>query len=123
MPTRSAGDDHFPALGHLHQLPVQRTAEQLHVRVPVLRPHRSPGSDPYTRRPAHAASMPRSPPPHKAAPGGDATGLSPRDVSAFKPRDVRSLVRATRGHRRGSLTDEQLPQTVEMVLDPDGAPL
>ncbi|MGW7075234.1 class I SAM-dependent methyltransferase [Streptomyces sp. NPDC054866] len=53
----------------------------------------------------------------------DRAGLSTRDVSAFKPRDVRSLVRATRGRRRGTLTDEQLPELVEMVLEPEGSPV
>lgn len=50
-------------------------------------------------------------------------GLSPRDISAFKPRDVRSLVRATRARRRGALTDEQLPELVDMVLEPEGSPV
>ncbi|MFF9147391.1 class I SAM-dependent methyltransferase [Streptomyces sp. NPDC014861] len=53
----------------------------------------------------------------------DRAGLSSRDVTAFKPRDVRSLVRATRGRRRGTLTDERLPELVDMVLDPGGSPL
>ncbi|MFF7778369.1 class I SAM-dependent methyltransferase [Streptomyces tanashiensis] len=53
----------------------------------------------------------------------DRAGLSARDVSSFKPRDVRSLVRATRGRRRGTLTDEQLPALVDMVLQPDGSPV
>ncbi|MGW0548516.1 class I SAM-dependent methyltransferase [Streptomyces altiplanensis] len=49
-------------------------------------------------------------------------GLSAKDVSAFKPRNVRSLVRATRGRRRGTLADEQLPELVDMVLEPEGSP-
>ncbi|MEU9714913.1 methyltransferase domain-containing protein [Streptomyces sp. NPDC047976] len=53
----------------------------------------------------------------------DRVGLSAQDVSAFKPRDVRSLVRATRGRRRGTLTDEQLPELVGMVLEPEGSPV
>ncbi|WP_405668181.1 methyltransferase domain-containing protein [Streptomyces sp. NBC_01166] len=53
----------------------------------------------------------------------DRAGLSARDVSAFKPRDVRSLVRATRGRRRGTLTDEQLPELFDMVLEPEGNPV
>ncbi|MEU0068821.1 methyltransferase domain-containing protein [Streptomyces sp. NPDC006332] len=53
----------------------------------------------------------------------DRAGLSTKDVSAFKPRDVRSLVRATRGRRRGTLTDEQLPELVDMVLEPEGSPM
>lgn len=53
----------------------------------------------------------------------DRAGLSPRDVSAFRPRDVRSLVLATRGRRRGTLTDEQLPELVDMVLEPEGSPV
>ncbi|MFD9190176.1 methyltransferase domain-containing protein [Streptomyces phaeochromogenes] len=53
----------------------------------------------------------------------DQAGLSAQDVSAFKPRDVRSLVRATRGRRRGTLTDDQLPALVDMVLEPEGSPV
>jgi 2-polyprenyl-6-hydroxyphenyl methylase/3-demethylubiquinone-9 3-methyltransferase len=53
----------------------------------------------------------------------DRAGLSAKDVSAFKPRDLRSLMRATRGRRRGTLTDEQLPELVDMVLEPDGNPV
>lgn len=43
--------------------------------------------------------------------------------SAFKPRDVRALVRATRGRRRGTLTDDQLPELVHMVLEPGSSPV
>lgn len=50
-------------------------------------------------------------------------GLSTKDVCSFKPRDVRSLVRATRGRRRGTLTDDQLPELVGMVLEPAGRPV
>ncbi|WP_221358946.1 class I SAM-dependent methyltransferase [Streptomyces beigongshangae] len=53
----------------------------------------------------------------------DRAGLSAKDVSAFRPRDVRSLVRATRGRRRGTLTDDQLPELVDMVLEPEGTPV
>jgi 2-polyprenyl-6-hydroxyphenyl methylase / 3-demethylubiquinone-9 3-methyltransferase len=53
----------------------------------------------------------------------DRAGLSAQGVSAFRPRDVRSLVRATRGRRRGTLTDEQLPELVDMVLEPEGSPV
>ncbi|MER6997080.1 methyltransferase domain-containing protein [Streptomyces sp. NPDC000410] len=53
----------------------------------------------------------------------DRVGLSAQDVSAFKPRDVRGLVRATRGRRRGTLTDAQLPELVDMVLEPEGSPV
>ncbi|MFI5801420.1 class I SAM-dependent methyltransferase [Streptomyces sp. NPDC051561] len=53
----------------------------------------------------------------------DRAGLSPQDVSSFKPRSVRSLVSATRGRRRGTLTDEQLPELVGMVLEPEGSPV
>jgi 2-polyprenyl-6-hydroxyphenyl methylase/3-demethylubiquinone-9 3-methyltransferase len=53
----------------------------------------------------------------------DQAGLSAQDVSAFKPRDVRSLVRATRGRRRGTLTDDQLPELVDMVLELEGSPV
>ncbi|GAA2954943.1 hypothetical protein GCM10010446_44940 [Streptomyces enissocaesilis] len=53
----------------------------------------------------------------------DRAGLSAKDVSAFKPRDARSLVRATRGRRRGTLTDDQLPELVDMVLEPEGNPV
>ncbi|WP_369214182.1 class I SAM-dependent methyltransferase [Streptomyces flavofungini] len=47
-------------------------------------------------------------------------GLCARDVSAFRPRSVRGLVRATRGRRRGTLTDDQLTRLVDMVLEPQG---
>ncbi|MFE0173175.1 class I SAM-dependent methyltransferase [Streptomyces sp. NPDC059002] len=50
-------------------------------------------------------------------------GLAAKDVSAFKPRGVRSLVRAVRGRRRGTLTDAQLPELVDMVLEPEGSPV
>ncbi|MEY9988641.1 hypothetical protein ABIE67_000673 [Streptomyces sp. V4I8] len=53
----------------------------------------------------------------------DRAGLSAKDASAFKPRDVRGLVRATRGRRRGTLTDDQLPELVDMVLEPESRPL
>jgi 2-polyprenyl-6-hydroxyphenyl methylase / 3-demethylubiquinone-9 3-methyltransferase len=53
----------------------------------------------------------------------DRAGLSAKDVSAFKPRDVRSLVRATRGRRRGTVTDDQLPVLVDMVLEPESSPV
>jgi 2-polyprenyl-6-hydroxyphenyl methylase/3-demethylubiquinone-9 3-methyltransferase len=53
----------------------------------------------------------------------DRAGLSAKDVSGFKPRNVRSLVRATRGRRRGTLTDDQLPELVDMVLEPEGSPV
>ncbi|GHC95744.1 hypothetical protein GCM10010313_01170 [Streptomyces violarus] len=53
----------------------------------------------------------------------DRAGLSAKDVSAFKPRDVRGLVRATRGRRRGTLTDDQLPELVDMVLEPESSPV
>ncbi|MFC8225202.1 methyltransferase domain-containing protein [Streptomyces sp. NPDC057287] len=53
----------------------------------------------------------------------DRAGLSARGLAAFKPRDVRSLMRATRGRRRGTLTDEQLPALVDMVLEPEGRPM
>ncbi|MEU7579983.1 methyltransferase domain-containing protein [Streptomyces sp. NPDC041068] len=53
----------------------------------------------------------------------DRAGLSAQDVSAFKPSDVRGLVRATRGRRRGTLTDEQLPELVDMTLEPEGNPV
>ncbi|MGW6874869.1 class I SAM-dependent methyltransferase [Streptomyces xanthophaeus] len=50
-------------------------------------------------------------------------GLTAKGVTGFKPRDVRSLVRATRGRRRGTLTDGQLPGLVDMVLEPEGNPV
>lgn len=53
----------------------------------------------------------------------DRAGLSAKDVSAFKPSDVRSLIRATRGRRRGTLTDNQLPELVDMVLEPESSPV
>ncbi|MEU9800927.1 methyltransferase domain-containing protein [Streptomyces sp. NPDC051000] len=53
----------------------------------------------------------------------DRAGLSVKDVSAFKPRDARGLVRATRGRRRGTVTDGQLPELVGMVIESQGRPV
>ncbi|HEX2314419.1 MAG TPA: methyltransferase domain-containing protein [Thermomonospora sp.] len=50
-------------------------------------------------------------------------GLVPGDVCAFKPKDGRSLVRATLARRRGEITDEQIPPMVRFVLDPGGRPV
>lgn len=61
--------------------------------------------------------------PAELAQAFDRAGLSAKDVSAFKPRDVRSLVSATLGRRRGTLTDEQLPALVDMALCPEGRPV
>ncbi|WP_435281314.1 hypothetical protein [Streptomyces koelreuteriae] len=32
-------------------------------------------------------------------------------------------MRATRGRRRGTLTDDQLPELVDMVLEPESSPV
>ncbi|NGN66650.1 methyltransferase domain-containing protein [Streptomyces sp. A7024] len=50
-------------------------------------------------------------------------GIEPGDVTAFKPRQVRSLVTATRARRRGEITDAELPELVDMVAVPDGKPV
>ncbi|MGW5738594.1 MULTISPECIES: class I SAM-dependent methyltransferase [Streptomyces] len=56
--------------------------------------------------------------PEELAEAFDRAGFSAKGVIGFKPRNVRSLVSATRGRRRGTLTDEQLPKLVDMVLEP-----
>ncbi|MFI6376470.1 hypothetical protein [Streptomyces sp. NPDC050546] len=52
----------------------------------------------------------------------DRAGLRAREVSAFKPRDARGLVRATHRRRRGRLTDGQLPKLARRTLCPTLAP-
>lgn len=50
-------------------------------------------------------------------------GLRNEDVCDFKPKDPRSLVKATMARRRGRITDEQIPPIVDFVLAPDARPL
>jgi 2-polyprenyl-6-hydroxyphenyl methylase/3-demethylubiquinone-9 3-methyltransferase len=50
-------------------------------------------------------------------------GLRNQDICAFKPKDPRSLVKATLARRRGQITDEEIPPIVGFVLDPRGRPV
>ncbi|NUP42557.1 MAG: methyltransferase domain-containing protein [Streptomyces sp.] len=49
-------------------------------------------------------------------------GLRNEDICDFKPRDPRSLVKATMDRRRGRITDEEIPPIVDFVLAPDTRP-
>jgi 2-polyprenyl-6-hydroxyphenyl methylase/3-demethylubiquinone-9 3-methyltransferase len=53
----------------------------------------------------------------------DRHGLSNQDICEFKPKDPRSLVRATLARRRGRITDEEIPPIVGFVLAPHGRPV
>ncbi|MFI0731301.1 class I SAM-dependent methyltransferase [Streptomyces sp. NPDC021225] len=48
--------------------------------------------------------------------------LRNQDICDFKPRDPRSLVKATMDRRRGRITDEEIPPIVDFVLAPDTRP-
>ncbi|WPB89165.1 class I SAM-dependent methyltransferase [Streptomyces malaysiensis] len=50
-------------------------------------------------------------------------GLRNEDICDFKPKDPRSLVKATMARRRGRISDEQIPPIVDFVLAPDARPL
>jgi len=39
------------------------------------------------------------------------------------PKDPRNLVKATIARRQGKITDDQLPQLVDMVLEQDSTPV
>ncbi|MET7935585.1 methyltransferase domain-containing protein [Streptomyces sp. NPDC005322] len=52
----------------------------------------------------------------------DRQGLRHEDTCAFKPKDPRSLVKATMARRRGRIGDEQIPPVVGFVLAPDAKP-
>ncbi|MFD8379250.1 class I SAM-dependent methyltransferase [Streptomyces sp. NPDC059679] len=49
-------------------------------------------------------------------------GLRNEDICDFKPRDPRSLVKATMDRRRGRITDEEIPPIVDFVLAPGTRP-
>lgn len=53
----------------------------------------------------------------------DRYGLRNEDICGFKPKDPRSLIKATRARRRGQISDEQIPAIVDFVLAPDSRPL
>lgn len=50
-------------------------------------------------------------------------GLHNEDICDFKPKDPRSLIRATLARRRGQITDEEIPPIVDFVLNPGGRPV
>lgn len=62
-------------------------------------------------------------PPAEVAEALQRHGLRNKDICGFKPKDARSLVKATLARRRGRITDEEIPPMVAFVLTPDGPPL
>ena len=53
----------------------------------------------------------------------DRHGLRNQDICGFKPRDPRSLIKATLARRRGQITDEQIPPIAGFILAPHGRPV
>jgi 2-polyprenyl-6-hydroxyphenyl methylase / 3-demethylubiquinone-9 3-methyltransferase len=53
----------------------------------------------------------------------DRHGLRNQDICGFKPRDPRSLIKATLARRRGRITDEQIPPIVGFILAPHSRPV
>ena len=53
----------------------------------------------------------------------DRHGLHNQDICAFKPKDPRSLVKATLARRRGQITDEEIPSIVGFTLARHGRPV
>jgi 2-polyprenyl-6-hydroxyphenyl methylase / 3-demethylubiquinone-9 3-methyltransferase len=79
---------------------------------------------PVTRiMPRHRYSAARLRPPAELGALLAAHGLRNEQVCAFKPKDPRNLIKATIARRQGKITDDQLPPLVDMVLEPDGAPV
>jgi 2-polyprenyl-6-hydroxyphenyl methylase/3-demethylubiquinone-9 3-methyltransferase len=53
----------------------------------------------------------------------DRRGLRNQDICGFKPKDPRSLIKATLARRRGQITDEQIPPIVGFILAPHSSPV
>ncbi len=53
----------------------------------------------------------------------DRHGLRNQDICGFKPKDPRSLIKATLARRRGRITDEEIPPIVGFILAPHGRPV
>jgi 2-polyprenyl-6-hydroxyphenyl methylase/3-demethylubiquinone-9 3-methyltransferase len=53
----------------------------------------------------------------------DRHGLRNQDICGFKPKDPRSLIKATLARRRGQITDEQIPPIVGFILAPHSRPV
>jgi 2-polyprenyl-6-hydroxyphenyl methylase/3-demethylubiquinone-9 3-methyltransferase len=53
----------------------------------------------------------------------DRHGLRNLDICGFKPKDARSLIKATLARRRDQITDEEIPPIVGFVLTPHGRPV
>lgn len=51
------------------------------------------------------------------------SGLRNQDICGFKPKDPRSLVKATLARRRGQITDEEIPPIVGFILAPHASPV
>jgi 2-polyprenyl-6-hydroxyphenyl methylase/3-demethylubiquinone-9 3-methyltransferase len=53
----------------------------------------------------------------------DRRGLRNQDICEFRPKDPRSLIRATLARHRGRVTDEEIPPIVDFILAPHGSPV
>ena len=69
----------------------------------------------------YAAARPRTP--AELAALLDRHGLRNQDICGFKPKDPRSLIKATLARRRGRITDEEIPPIVGFILAPHGRPV
>ncbi|HEY1624363.1 MAG TPA: methyltransferase domain-containing protein [Streptosporangiaceae bacterium] len=79
---------------------------------------------PFTRiMPAGRYAAARLRPPAELAALLNRHGLRNQDICEFRPKDPRSLVKATLARRRGRITDEEIPPIVAFVLAPDGSPV
>jgi 2-polyprenyl-6-hydroxyphenyl methylase / 3-demethylubiquinone-9 3-methyltransferase len=79
---------------------------------------------PFTRiMPPGRYAAARLRPPAELASLLDRHGLRNQGICGFKPKDPRSLIRATLARRRGQITDEEIPPIVGFVLTPHGSPV
>ncbi|MFC9969676.1 class I SAM-dependent methyltransferase [Spirillospora sp. NPDC127200] len=79
---------------------------------------------PWTRiMPPGRYSADRLRPPSEVAAALARHGLASGGVCGFKPKSAAALVKAVRARRAGRITDEQVPEAVGFVLDPEGAPV
>jgi 2-polyprenyl-6-hydroxyphenyl methylase/3-demethylubiquinone-9 3-methyltransferase len=79
---------------------------------------------PMTRiMPRHRYSAARLRPPAELQALLAAHGLRSEQVCEFRPRNPLNLVKATIARRKGKITDDRIPQLVDMVLVPDGPPV
>jgi 2-polyprenyl-6-hydroxyphenyl methylase / 3-demethylubiquinone-9 3-methyltransferase len=50
-------------------------------------------------------------------------GLANEDICGFKPKNPKSLIKATLARRRGQITDEEIPAIVRFLLAPQNRPV